>query len=411
MTGLATAPAVASPAARRLLADVLPAVVVALLALPQIVFHARTDPAGLPAVLGLSLLLVVPLLWRRTRPVATFRIVAAVAAVQWVVGVPLVADVAVLIALFTVAVAAPRPAVVVATAAGVLGSGLAAMRWPHGLTWPEMALVLVAFVVAAVMSGLTVRNHWRMVQALHRQADQLRRERDQQAAIAAADERARIARELHDIVAHSVAVMITLADAAALRAATDPARAADAMRQVAATGRTAMGEARTVLGVLRADPEASRRPPPGLADLPDLAAVAGRSGITVTATIGGDISTVPAGLGVTIYRMAQEAITNALRHAAGATAVAVRVAVDGGRLTLVVDDDGRPEPDTAPAPDAGPKPGKVAGFGLRGMTERAGAFGGQVDAGPGPDGGWRVTASFPLPPAPACGGATSVGPA
>lgn len=375
-----------SAPARRMAQDALLAAAVALLAVPQVVFHATTDSADLPGVVLFSLLLVVPLGWRRSRPLATLAVVGVVAAGQWLAGVPLAADVAVLISLYTVARSYPLRTALLAGGVVEVGALLAAVRWPHGLHWSEMFLVLSAFVVATVMSGGYVRDRQRLVAALRQQTDQLRRERDQQAAIAAATERARIARELHDIMSHSVAVMITLAEAAALRAPADPERAASAMRQVASTGRGAMVEARTVLGVLRAGPDADRSPQPGLADLPGLAAAAGRTGIAVRAGVTGDLEAVSPGLGVTVYRIAQEALTNALRHAADLSDVTIAVTIEGDALTLVVDDDGRP-----PAGRSG------GGYGLRGMLERAAAFDGSIHAGPRPGRGWRVTACFPLP--------------
>jgi signal transduction histidine kinase len=205
--------------------------------------------------------------------------------------------------------------------------------------------------------------------------------------LAVAGERARIARELHDVVAHSVSVMTVQAGAARMLLATDPQRAVAPLLAVEETGRQALTELRLLLGILRADQGgAGLVPQPGVDDLPELVETIRVAGLPVELVTAGLIRPIAPGLGLAAYRIVQEALTNALKHA-DARQVRVLVGYDEDRLNIEVRDDGR-----RPRGQDGP-----AGHGLIGMRERAAVYGGVLEAAPGADGGFSVRASLPIP--------------
>jgi signal transduction histidine kinase len=383
----------ASVSRHAMLADAVLAVVLAACAVPQLVHLARYEPGRLIESALFSALLVAPLIWRRRFPLSAFFLVVVVALVQWSLNVKLTADVALLAYLYTVASRYPVRAGALAAAVAEAGALLAAVRWPlTGLSWMDTFVLLSGPVIASLLLGVIVR-HWRSsLLALTERAQQLERERDQQARIAAAAERTRIAREMHDVVAHSLSVMVTLSKGAALKQATEPERASQAMRQVADTGHQALDEMRRLLGVLRTedDPE-GRQPQPGLAQLDGLLDQVRATGLAAGLTVTGTPAALPPGAGLTVYRIVQEALTNTLKHAAGPSRVSVAVGCGPGCVTVDIRDDGARR---GPRPAAG-----TAGHGLTGMRERAAVYGGTVMAGPGPAGGWRVRARLPVPAA------------
>jgi signal transduction histidine kinase len=379
----------AAVSAHASVADTALAVVLAACTVPQLGHLARNDPGLFGPTLVFSVLLVVPLIWRRRFPLATFAGIAAVALAQWALNVRAAADVTLLIYLYSVARRYPLRAGVLATVVVETGTLLAAVRWPlTGLSWLETFVLFSGPVLASVLLGVSVR-HWRnSLSTLTERAAQLERERDQQAAIAAAAERTRIAREMHDVVAHSLSVMVTLAKGAALKQAAEPDRAGQAMRQVAATGHQALDEMRRLLGVLRTeDDPGSRQPQPGLAQLDGLLHQVRATGLAAGLTVTGPPAAMPPGAELTIYRIVQEALTNTLKHAAGPTRVSVEIAFRPGSVTVDVHDDGAGR---RARPQA-----RTAGHGLTGMRERAAVYGGTVSAGPGPAGGWQVRACLP----------------
>lgn len=256
---------------------------------------------------------------------------------------------------------------------------------------PWSGAVFYAFeLLVALAIGATVGNRRRYLAALIGRARQLARERDQQAQLSAAAERARIARDMHDVVSHSLTVMVTLSEGAAAAATADAGRAAAVMRQVADTGREALTGMRQMLGVLGGDGAADLAPQPTAAELPQLIERFRQLGVPVNADFSGELPTDPA-LQLAVYRVVQEGLTNALRYAQGPTAVTVSIAVGEGRIVVAVDDDGLPG---IPTPSLG------AGRGLIGLAERVSALGGTVASGPHENGaGWRVTAELPLAPA------------
>jgi signal transduction histidine kinase len=252
---------------------------------------------------------------------------------------------------------------------------------------------------AAGLLGYYVRTARRARAAsLAERARRLERDREQQAQLAVAAERARIARELHDIVAHNIAMMIALSDGAAATALKSPAQAVTLMGDISTAGRAALTEMRRLLGVLRQPVSADHTPQPGLADIDGLLAGVRTAGLPTRLTITGEPADMPASAQLALYRMVQEALTNTLKHAPGAHAE-VRLSYRPGEVELEVTDDGRSKPGPAAATQPGarrtlavPVQGDQngGGHGIVGMRERAAVFGGAVSAEPRPGGGWRV---------------------
>ncbi|MUK02382.1 ATPase [Vibrio cholerae] len=256
--------------------------------------------------------------------------------------------------------------------------------------WLNNALGLVVLLVIVMLIGINVGVRGRYILALLDRARHLEHERDQQYEIAGARERERIAREMHDIIAHSLSVMIFLADGAYAAAPNRPEHARDAIGRVADTGRRTLAEVRRLLGTVRVEDRllpAPHAPQPGVSDLPDLAESIRHAGLPVRMTLTGPPVSDPA-LGLTVYRIVQEGLTNALRHATGAGRVMVLVSRTEDAVDILVEDD-------APAATAD-KQGSEAGRGLLGLRERVALYDGTVDAGPRDGGGWRVRARLPL---------------
>jgi len=324
--------------------------------------------------------LVAPLIWRRRAPSLVFVVIALVALLQWLIADPVLADAALLVALFTLAVHAPaRRAVAgaVVLSAGVL---MASVRWAPAGDVAKSLLFLNGLVVAALCAGIALRSSLRYVEAQAERTAQLELERDQQALLAAAAERARIAREMHDVVAHNVSIMVTLADGALAAADSHPDRAKEAMADVSATGRLALTDMRRLLGVLRAEEETGRQPQPQLAGLPELVHGVRSTGLAVEFDEDGVPFTLPSGVELTIFRIVQESLTNVLKHADEASSARVTLVYDEPFVDITIRDDGKPT-------QRGDE-----GHGLLGMRERATTCGGELSAGPTLEGGWKVAA-------------------
>ncbi|WP_405363326.1 sensor histidine kinase [Kitasatospora sp. NBC_00085] len=338
--------------------------------------------------------LVLPLWWRRRAPTVAFAVVAAVFAVQWIMLVWLRADVALLIALYSVALHGRLRHLPWACAVTAGAVGLVAFRVSAVVTFGDALFFLVSAATASVALGLVLRIRRAHVAALLERAVQLEIERDQRAELAAATERARVAREMHDIIGHNLAVIIGLADGGAYAADTNPRRGKEALQLIGGTGREALGEMRRLLGVLREDDESPEfSPQPGVADVAGLCERIRAAGPVVTYRTDGDLESLDRGAQLSVYRIAQEALTNTLKHAGRRTMVTLHVAVDDTAVRIRVQDTG--PPDTGPAPAA---PVHHAGHGLVGMRERAALYGGTVTAGPRPAGGWTVEALLTLLP-------------
>jgi signal transduction histidine kinase len=334
--------------------------------------------------------LCLPLALHRRRPELACGLVLFVGFLQWLISVPQLADGALLIGLYTVA-ARSRPVVVAAALASLEAGAIAAtLRWV--VVDPLKVWVgLSALALAAAGAGIVIRQRRELLESLRERAARLEFERDQQGRLAAAAERARIAREMHDIVSHNLTVMIALADGARFTLDASPQAARPAIERISATGRQALLEMRRLLGVLRDEPQAgSLEPQPSLARLDELISRVEAAGIPVSLTLSGDPGSLSQGLSLTVFRVAQEALTNVLKHAVEPTrATLTLTAGPGGGVELVVADDGRTLAGVA-AGSGPPAPQRASGRGLAGMRERAAAYGGQLSAGPGPDGGWRV---------------------
>jgi signal transduction histidine kinase len=333
--------------------------------------------------------LALPLLWRRRAPVAVFAVVTAVALVQWTLDVRAFGDSALLVALYTIAATQPLRTTLLAGAVLEVGIVMASLRWgPHGHPL-DVVVALTGLATAAGVLGVNVRHRQLLLDSLRERAARLEAERDQQGRLAAAGERARIAREMHDIVAHNLSVMIALADGATYAMREDPDRAAVATRNASRTGREALTEMRRLLGVLREDePAGERTPQPGIGQLDVLVDQVRAAGVPTTITItGAPPEHVSGGLQLAAYRIVQEALTNALKHGGAGVEAAVDLRWSGPRLGLEVTNTGPPAPASAAEPGA-------EGGGLRGMRERAAVYDGVVAAGPLAQGGWQVVAQL-----------------
>ncbi|MCU1422220.1 MAG: Signal transduction histidine kinase, partial [Microbacteriaceae bacterium] len=265
---------------------------------------------------------------------------------------------------------------------------LAAVLLPGSMVDLGQAGQAMVVLVIAALAGLNVRTRRGYVAALVDRADRLMREREHLASIAAAAERNAIAREMHDIVSHGLAVMISLAHGSAEIASSDPARAVHAMRQVAETGRTAVADMRRMLGVLNegtsGDLAGAVSPSPGAGDVPALVELFRSTGLPVVLQSAG-VPPADPGIQLAIYRVIQEGLTNALKYSRAATAVTVQTQFSAQAIIVSVTDDGQ----------HGTVPADQAGRGILGMRERVALYGGMMQAGPLTGRGWSVTARFP----------------
>lgn len=256
-----------------------------------------------------------------------------------------------------------------------------------------ISLLSALWLLAILMLGINLGNRRRYLEAVIDRAHQLARERHQLAQLAVVEERSRIAREMHDIVAHSVSVMIALSEGAARAAATAPDAAVDAMHRSAETGRTALGEMRRLLGALHSETEGAEFvPQPGVEDLPELVQSFTNAGLRVSLAVSGDASG-DRGQDLAVYRVVQEALTNVLRYAGTGARAEVIVQRLTDRTSVEVRDFGR----VPGAPQ--PVTGVGSGRGLAGLSERARVFGGRIESGPVPEhagGGWRLWAILPV---------------
>lgn len=363
----------------------------ALIAAMSVVFHLTVRDAeySSPSVLGVVLTLgaTLPLGWRRRAPAL---VLIAISASQ--MGIELINAVGpgwmgVLIAAYT----------------------LGAYRSGRVLWWlsAHVLLLVIAFVTAGVITGDApwqalvstpimfgaaivlgdnVRRRRERAAELVERAERAERERSLLAHQHVQEERTRIARELHDVVAHSVSLMV-IQTAAARRSLADPVKADAVLASVEDTGRQAMQEMRRILGVLRDTGEqAELAPQPGLADIHLLAAAAGDLPVALRSE--GDLSHLPTGVEVSAFRIVQEALTNVRRHAGPVHHVDLLVVRENGTLLVEIADDGRGAAAVHTDDDAG--------YGLIGMRERVAAYDGELYAGPRPGGGWRVRAVFPV---------------
>ena len=373
----------------------LPALFVAAVAAAQLAHRSGSARASLAAAIVFSVLLAVPLVWRRRCPAAVFGFLAAIALIQWVTGTRLMADVALLIALYAMFEHSPARINWLAALALEIGAVLAVLRWERSGYRLQTLLLLTGTAAAALFAGIAVRNRRTALAAATERGERRERERHQQSLLDLAADRARIAREMHDIIAHSLSVMVRLSDAAVAKLPVDPGRSSSAMVQVSVTGREALQDMRRLLGVLRTESDGTAlRPPPGLADLDTLFQQIRATGLAVKPEVTGVPYALGPGVELAVYRTVQEALTNVLKHARHPTRVRVALMYSSEQTVIDVEDDGAGLPE---------EPGKHAGdrHGLTGMAERVAAYGGRLHACPAPGRGWRLRATLPTPKGPA----------
>jgi signal transduction histidine kinase len=377
--------------------------------------------------LGWGIALTVPLLFRRRFPATVALLVAAVFLAGQVrqVGDNLVPAIALFLAMYSLGAWGPNRGVARWVRIGVIVAmfGYIAFNMSRALAGPEptfegatgpldpvLAAVLyhlvtnVLFFLAAYMFGNQAWESARRRHELAVQGEQLRRSQAENARQAVVAERVRIARDLHDVVAHHVSVMGVQASAARRVLDSDPAVASEALAAVESTARTAIDELGGLVGVLRSDPEPasaadptggdSRPPTPALEQLGRMVQETQGTGLRVTYVVYGDPRPVPDAIGVSVYRVVQEALTNTVKHA-DATTVDVRLRFLERHLEVEINDDGRGAAGSAPGTGLG------TGLGLVGMRERLAVHGGSLDVGPRRGGGYQVRARFPVAERPA----------
>jgi signal transduction histidine kinase len=337
-----------------------------------------------PPIVALALVEPLPLLLRRTRPLLTIVVVGAADILLFLLGAPAEAVGASMVvgAYSAGAYVLRRPALL------AFGLALAFQLVLSRLRSEEIAVVDVVGVwlvtAAAWWLGSTIRERRQYAVALEERGRALQAARTELAERAVAAERLRLARELHDVVAHSLAIIAVHSSVGAHNATQRPQDAVAALDAINAATRSALGELRALLAVLR-DEDPDGRPLPSLSDVAALREQASAAGVTVETRLDGDLALVPRAVGLSAYRIVQEAVTNVVKHAAPTWAT-VDVRVTAGTVAIRVTNG----PGRAPAQ---PAPG--SGAGLAGMRERVAAFGGELTAGRTADGGWVVEATLP----------------
>ncbi|MFI1177155.1 sensor histidine kinase [Streptomyces melanogenes] len=367
--------------------------------------HGST-PAALLIAIGLSVVVAL----RRRAPEKMVVLAAMMGLAQLALNVsPNVSDFAMLVAIYTAAAVGERWASRFALVGSLLAAVIAMVRWPDysdngdsngmspGQTVFFVVVMTVPFILAWVL-GDSMRTRRAYFAQLEERAARLEKEREAQAKVAVAAERARIARELHDVVAHNVSVMVVQADGAAYVMESAPDQAKIALETISMTGRQALAEMRRLLGVLRTGEhrEAGEYvPQPDVEQIEELVEQVRTAGLTVDFKIEGTPRPLPSGVELTAYRIVQEALTNTRKHGGPEAGASVRLVYFDDGLGLLVEDDGRGA--AHEMYEDGGADGQ--GHGLIGMRERVGMVGGTLDAGPRPGGGFRISALLPLKPA------------
>jgi signal transduction histidine kinase len=329
-------------------------------------------------------LLALPLAFRRRAPLASFAIVLGtigLASLAFGGAEATTEFVALLVSVYSATANAARRYAVLAAA--LLAGAIHELRdtHVHGVGDVVFAGGLVA---VAWLFGVAVHSRYGQISALESETARLQIERDEQARQAVALERARLARELHDVVAHAVSVVVVQAQAGQRLVGRDDTAARQSLEAIEETARTALVEMRRLLGMLRAPEDEALTPQPGLDRIDELIVQLRDAGLPVSLQVSGEPVALAPGLDLSAYRVVQEGLTNALKHAGAATA-SVRIHYGPGRLELEVADDG-----------VGGNGDRGAGHGLIGMRERVDLYGGAFESGPRPEGGWLLCARFPL---------------
>ncbi|MEV2272372.1 sensor histidine kinase [Nonomuraea africana] len=363
-------------------------------------FVLGTGPGPAPLVSAGALLATAAMAFRRTAPLWSFAAVSAGCAAM-LAGADLLLPPSMLIfpwSLYSLCANGPRAASAAGAGVAVLGSAAAGARFwleprqAAGLPPSFVFLFLLAVGTVAWSLGLWRRTQRAYLAALEERARRAEADREERALRAVAEERARIAREIHDVVSHSLSVVISQAQGGVYAVRADPGRAAGILTTIADAGRHALADMRGLLGVLRADTPLEQGPAdaqPTLAELPQLLEGARAAGLRVTFLRDGTERRLSPAAELAVYRLVQESLTNTLKHAGQGHAAVVRLTWEAAELAVRVEDDGQ-----------GPSREHAEGFGhgLLGMRERFVAFGGTVTAGPAASGGFQVAARLPYPP-------------
>ncbi|MDF3300609.1 sensor histidine kinase [Streptomyces tropicalis] len=353
--------------------------------------------------MAVSAVLAVVVALRRRLPEKMLVLAAATGVAQLVLNIETtVANFAMLVIIYTVAAVGARWASRFALVGGLCAAALAQVRWPqqHSGVGGDIAIAVfqtVPFALAWVL-GDSMRTRRAYFAQLEERAARLEKEREAQSKVAVAAERARIARELHDVVAHNVSVMVVQADGAAYVLDAAPEQAKKALETISSTGRQALAEMRRLLGVLRTGEHQEGGeyvPQPDVEQIEDLVEQCRGSGLPVDFRVEGTPRPLPSGVELTAYRIVQEALTNTRKHGGPNAGASVRLVYFDDGLGLLVEDDGKGAPHELY--EEGGADGR--GHGLIGMRERIGMVGGTLDAGPRPGGGFRISALLPLKPA------------
>jgi signal transduction histidine kinase len=360
--------------------DTVVAVALALFVLQDIVGSGDYFTASKAIYVPAALLMTLPLAFRRRAPLAvTVVVMGALIVESLAVGSAPTPDsqlVGWLLAIYTVAAHCDRVAAAIGGAISIAA----------GLVWIGIDDFFFPVVVfgGAWVAGRLVRQRQLYAQAVEQRAAALEREREANARVVAAEERARIARELHDLLSHSVSVMVVQAAAERSALGSDRAAPGQALEPIERTGRQALAEMRRLFTLLRSDAPSDLAPQPTLAELDALVEQVREAGLAVNLEIRGEPNGVPPGVALCAYRIVQEALTNVIKHAGPARA-SVLVHYRDDSLELEVTDDGR-----------GASNGSGLGHGLTGMRERVALYGGELDAAPLNGGGFGVRARLPL---------------
>ena len=374
----------------------------------------ETKQLQLPYVaLLLVVLQALPLIWRRRWPVAVFFAVGIPRTIYDQLGLnfaPIPLGPA--IAYYTIMDRSSTRVRVAISALLLVGIVRSQMLPGHSEPY-DFFVATLQFVVAGTL-GMLSRTHRAYVSEIEARAEQAEAERDRQVALAAADERARIARELHDVVAHHVSLMAVQSEAAAALLPGRPAEASKSVEVIGRTAREALTELRRLLGVLRGpayvDGRVNTSPSPSISELDDVLGQVRQAGIAVQLRVEGSPSRLPPGVDLAAFRIVQEALTNTVKHS-GAGEAAVTVSYEPGYVTVSVTDSGngrvgvtvddtprRTRVARAGVRDGGrPRLAGSGGFGLAGIAERVASCGGKLTVGPGDSGGFAVTARLPAP--------------
>ncbi|MFD5750958.1 sensor histidine kinase [Streptomyces sp. NPDC127033] len=345
-------------------------------------------------VVSMSLGFSVPLLWRRSHPVAMLLVMLPFALVNSWSGAHLQASFLQLVIVYNIALRLPLRTLAGSVTLALAPLLLGATRYPED-SWNQQFMPAMNSLAVVALLGLAVRSRQEYTAALVERAQRLEVERDQQAQLAAAAERARIAREMHDIIGHNLSVITGLADGGSYAAKKNPQRATEALEAIGTTSRQALAELRRLLDVLRETPTAELAPQPALADLDHLVDGVRAAGLPVRMTVHGHTDTLAAGQQLTVYRVVQEALTNTLKHAhrvdrsGEPTRADVDVSYAPDGVTATITDSGATEPQHRNRP--------ATGRGITGMRERAALYDGTLEAGPSPHpaDGWRVHLHLP----------------